>query len=486
MKKQLLLMLVLCCAYLSRAQGNLQFCDGISFAEQPYTRYDNSSNTSITPTGLRIYDTYGNRYALENIARLGSNQANRTTFETCDSGYFKLDFMDDSGFVAPAGATAAQLQMYQERRNVVCQVFKDISAMIESPLTTTGKSVKIWIRNIADLTSSPTAAGVATSFYTIYYFGNQSDRNGIMDGLVWKAIQSGEDDTFVGVSHPLVSTNNHVPNYYHGQAAFNVDIYDTYNVDLYTVVLHEAMHMLGFASLMKPDGNSVISGTKYYSRYDSFLEGPNGEPLITPTSECTVSANNVTSNPLILAPNCTSSTPTNQSHDCNNIIKFSGISTVPVYHPGCFEQGSSLSHFEDQCYVNPATSQPYGNDLYFVMSNAIPPGTIKQQLTPEERQALCNLGYTLNTTNGLSCNGVQVAGVYDGLTPNGTYTYFGTVGQPITISGILNNDFNATGFSCLKDLTDPNAVLNVTSGEQPLILRSHRRSLGIMFYSMYQ
>ena len=484
MKKQLLLMLLIGCSLFSRGQSNLHHCEGIHFTEQPYTRVENGTNTNSETPELRIYDSYGNRYGLENIARLSNQNANRTTFETCDSGYFTLDFMDDSGFVAPAGASAAQLQFYQDRRDVVCKVFKDISDMIESPLTTTGNTVKIWIRNIADLTTSPTAAGVASTFYNIYYYASYPDKTGIMDGLVWKTIQSGEDDAFVGITFPLGTTNNAAPSYYHGQAAFNVDIYEANNVDLYSVVLHEALHMLGFASMMRPNGTSVISGTKYYSRYDSFLRSPNGTPLITPSSACTISPDYVLNNASLLAPNCTSSTPTNQSYDCNNIITFEGISSIPVYNPGCFEQGSSLSHFEDQCYINPATNVPYGNDNYFVMSNSILPGSVKQQLTLEERQALCNFGYTLNNTGGLSCSGVQVAGVYDGINSNGAFSFVGAVGNPLTISGILNNDYNATGFDCLKDLTDPSANLNVTNGGTGtnILLTSNVEGIHILQY----
>ena len=134
-----------------------------------------------------------------------------------------------------------------------------------------------------------------------------------------------------------------------------------------------------------------------------------------------------------------------------------------------------MSHFEDTHFPNCNTTNPiYGNDNYFLMCNAGNPGIIRRFLKPEERNALCDIGYSVKTTfgsstvrisatafgpfnyGGIACAGTTVAGTNDGINNAGSYTYIGNTGAVIAIGGtnsILLNDTNATGFECLQDLT---------------------------------
>ena len=50
--------------------------------------------------------------------------------------------------------------------------------------------------------------------------------------------------------------------------------------DLYTVILHEVVHSLGFNSFINENGAS-IDPVPYYSRYDTFLRTNNNIPLLT-------------------------------------------------------------------------------------------------------------------------------------------------------------------------------------------------------------
>ncbi len=168
-----------------------------------------------------------------------------------------------------------------------------------------------------------------------------------------------------------------------------------------------------------------------------------------------------------------------------------GSSTVPVYTPTCFEQGSSLSHFEDLLY--PTCASPYGNDNYFVLSNVNLLGTTKRYLKPEERNVLCDIGYNVKTTFGVSttssgfynyggtaCAGISVAGLNDGINSNGDYTFVGNASTNISINGatILNNDVNATGFECLQDTTAP-ATLSGTSGTSSTTINFSSATTGL-------
>ncbi len=126
----------------------------------------------------------------------------------------------------------------------------------------------------------------------------------------------------------------------------------------------------------------------------------------------------------------------------------------------------------------PTCVSPYGNDNYFVLSNAITSGKTKRYLRPEERNVLCDIGYNVKTTfgdsntnngfynyGGTACNGIAVAGLNDGINSNGDYTFVGNANTNITINGttILNNDVNATGFECLQDISAI-STLSATSG----------------------
>ncbi len=164
---------------------------------------------------------------------------------------------------------------------------------------------------------------------------------------------------------------------------------------------------------------------------------------------------------------------------------YSGSVTVPVYTPTCFEGPSSLSHFEDMCYPS---GSPYGNNNYFVMSNAQDTGTIgtKRYLKPEERMVLCDIGYNTNSVfgdtamhnyynyNTTACLGINVAGINDMFT--------GFVGTTIAIGGILNNDFNASSFECLEDIyyTNPTyTTISATTGVDTTVVHFNSSIPGI-------
>ncbi|MFN7332196.1 MAG: hypothetical protein ACK5SB_04310, partial [Flavobacterium sp.] len=332
--------------------------------------------------------------------------------------------------------------------------------------------------------------GLASSYYLPTPNGG-----GILDGEIWKTIHLGVDS----YTNVLNGTNL----FYHGRVAFNfndpsinwntnLSINSPSNLyDLYTVILHEVVHSLGFGSFINQNGAS-IDPSPYYSRYDTFLRTNNNIPLLT-IGSCSmydVSFNSAVS-PTVLRPGCT--LPNNLSNGvlnttiCNNAIKYVGSSTVPVYTPTCFEQGSSLSHFEDMLF--PSCANPNGNDNYFVLSNANGVGKTKRYLKPEERNVLCDIGYNVKTTFGTSstiggffnyggttCAGISVAGINDGLNSNGSYNFIGniaTIGgisNNVSITNLLANDINATSFECLQDISSPltTSILN-TSGTNTTI-----------------
>ncbi|GAA4763476.1 MULTISPECIES: T9SS type A sorting domain-containing protein [Flavobacterium] len=434
-----------------------------------------------TPNGYfdTVLDRFGKQYLIKDL-EAGKNAItndgfSKTTSISCDSGIFQLYFETGSGMENTADASN------NARRDVVCRVFQDLSNFINTPLKNTNTKVKIWIRNAANTDMPSNALGMATSFYVA---PNNAAANfgGIIDGEIYKTIQGGKD-SYINTAAPLINSSGI---YYHGMVVLNFNNIN-WNTDLetnagkgqydlYSVVLHEVTHALGFNSLLKPDGTSALgSGYQYYSRYDSFLKNnANTQFLLTNTGACSSMYNYNFNSALatsILQPNtsnCVANTTT-----CSNALKFVGSTTVPIYTPNCFEQGSSYSHFEDMCIASPNT----GNDTYFVMSNATKTNSTKRFLKPEERSSLLDIGYSLNTIygdfdvfgsfkdyGGASVTGLDIEGINDGITSLSAYAFIGNTGSNISISGILANDYNAVSFECVQDVFDNTATISVTSG----------------------
>lgn len=457
-----------------------------------------------------VVDNMGNRYTLGDIAisrriRHGAKgYGPSVSVSDCSSGYFQMYLDDGCGFEGSSPVAVA-------RRNVLCQVMKDISLFINSPLSSssTGQKINISVRSLSSLgPGAASFAGVASSFFNLPSSGTIA---GIADNAMWITLTSGSD-AYTNVASPLSPSDpysGYGATYFHGMVAFQFDGSINWHTDLatppgpgerdlYSVALHEMLHALGFASLIDYNGNSRLgTNFRYYSRYDRHLQTQGGVPLITNTGVCDLynwGFNSSLTPFSVLSPGGTTATcpsgynegPTVDHTACASAVMYAGSTTQPVYTPSCYEKGSSLSHFEDECWVPSGfpLTPPASNNQYFVMSNSnLPgpysvsgnPGAMKRYPSPEERMVLCDIGYSVNTTfgsaavlnykdyGGVPCPGLQVAGINDGLSAGGTYSYFTTAAVPITISGgsagsILDNDFGAAGFTCLEVLTGGGTV----------------------------
>lgn len=453
-------------------------------AQTPYYSPERMFDTTIC-------DQNGKRYTLSDI-RIDTStiysDGNKVQM-LCSSGYFDLYFEPGCGMENTSNPT------HNARRAVICQLFTDLSAFITNKGGISNK-VRIFIRDMNKALSTPTASSsglgaAATSYYSYPYAPAKS---GIIDGEIWKTINSGQD-SYIGIASPLILSGTA---FYHGQLFFN--FYNTAfswhdnlsnnppgnTLDLYTIGLHEATHALGFSSGINFNGNSVITfGSNYYTRYDLKLKSQGGLNLITNSGGCSMYSYSI--NPSFTNPTNTlspgsatcSALPTTINSDlttCSTSLIYSNASqNVNVYTPDCFESGSSLSHFEDMCYP---TNTPTNNNQYFVMSNQTGNGQMKRYLKEEERKVLCDIGYSVAATYGTptytttqktytsgACSGLGVAGINDGLGTGGTYLFVTTVNTAITGITPLTNDVGTSGgsFECLEVVIGTGTVSN-TSG----------------------
>lgn len=466
----------------------------------------------ITPGGSleKVYDTYGNPYTLEDIMvdRPVKPGGPPVMIACSTNSYFNFFFEQGSGMEDDSNST------HLARRAVLCQVFRDLTGFINSPLGTTNQKVNIWVRRINNVIANPNnVLGVASSFYVLP--GNAiAGTGGIADNEMWKTIHTGVD-SFTNTTIPLTpigQVSNQSGQFFHGLVAFNFNTDNTIPItwhtnltqnaaagsyDLYSAVLHEVAHALGISSNIDQNGGSKFGPSfPYFTRYDSLLRTNNNLPLLTTGSACSLYnyAFNSSLNASVLHPapgNCVNTV------SCANSIKFMGGSvTIPVHTPNCWSQLSSLHHFEDQLF--PTCASPYGDNQYFLMCNSVDTGVTRRYLKPEERLALCDLGYSVNTSYGASstangsytgtynyvgasvCPGIAVGGVNDGIS-GGQYTFSGNTGTNITINGILSNDVNATGYECLEDLTAA-ATITPTAGSGAITFNSAVGGIHLLRY----
>ncbi len=357
----------------------------------------------------------------------------------CRAGFFEVQFVDEAGlFSAPGGIGDA-------RCAVVCAVLSDLSQLFDRPAN--AGAARIRVEAYVDPTDN--AAAFASAVYRV----DGASNTGLLDGALWQAINA-LGDPYAGWS----STPDHhariVINFAH---AFNLDpdALSFTDVDLYSVVLHEMLHALGLASFIGADGNSVLAGTNWFTRYDSFLQLNSSAgltPLVAQNNGC-YELNPAPYDRALLQ------TPCSQS---NTPVVFAGVNlfNAAVYTPQPWRAGGSLSHFDENCAAD---------GMGRVLHHEIRPGEIKRLPHADEVAALCDLGYALSGVYGTPGNATRFrddyavcrglpAGVND--RPSGPFVST----EPIVLAfdDLAANDVNTDKIACLEVLGTSGALLSRT------------------------
>jgi hypothetical protein len=460
----------------------------------------NNTTVNLTPNGLldKTFDRFGNSYNLIDLHINTNNHIN-----SVQTAKFNLHFEVGCGMEDPND------MIHLDRRETLLSVLKEIEHFLILP--DNFHKVNLWVRNI-DNTTTDSNFHLARS--SSIYMMPQNENGTIIDGEVWKTLNSG-----ISSYQNILNNPTH---FYHGILSFNFDQYLNENVkwhtnlnmlptsgtkDLYTSALKEIMHLLGVTSLMNAAGKCVFGYEyQYYSRYDTKLVNVDRDQytnliMNTPVNNIHRWGFNAQLSPSILRPNCSLVDATNpytsDQTNCGEEIYYSGSVSFALYTPTCFEIGNSLTCFEDQIF--PDCESPYGNNKYFVMSNRLYNGVTKRYPKEEERMVLKDIGYNLSDTFGNSTildgyyyytnyqisNSDIIVGVNDGLNTDLTFTFTVEANQNLNLSGslLLGNDINAASFESLQSI-NTNATLSTSFGNHTtdIIFNSSQEGIHLLTY----
>ncbi|MEL7220343.1 MAG: hypothetical protein AAGJ93_03425, partial [Bacteroidota bacterium] len=355
-----------------------------------------------------VSDRFGNCYTYQEIKQPNSPQnigAGGGSFGCADPAvnvsldFFELTFQDciqgtGIGFDANGGDPNG------DKRKTVCRAFAYLETLIEpnqNPCNLPngfGSKVAVDIR-ISDHPELPETAGAAASAYYPY---NQTDY-GTITGFPWQVINGDVEEfeflplAFHGYIMFRASSSSQVTfnGWYTDE---NTPIPSNSNqFDLFSVTLHEAMHMLGFSSNLGVNGAPVQTFSTNYDRFDSFLQLDNGTPVIT---------NNPVGSydwQLNVAPTDLHQSCQGSSSGPDMVFQPLSGAAVPLFTGANYIGGSSFAHLGLDC--DGTTTAP------FVMRPSLSQGEATPALTPEELQILCSLGYSINGTCDCELAGVD-------------------------------------------------------------------------------
>lgn len=377
-----------------------------------------------TSYDIRLSDRFGNQFVVEEL------QASQEAGFCESNSPFLLDFI--------GGFTDAE-------RSTICQVFSDLSDLI------TAQQGNILIKVI----KQQLAEGVFGAGSPIY-LQSPNDYCNTKNSIIWEQLNTSTNFSEIlpaNFASGVLRINSMLPP---GENWHTLDMdivenqipgVETGFVDLYTVALHEAMHILGFASRISADG-SPYQG--FYSRWDKhlFVKDENEQDNQSfnsfllkqePEGNC---CSDISFNQ-ILFPNM----PNDLIHQCNTpgqpfSVRFGGADGVIInasYAGFGFNSDvvlrNQLSHINQECDGN-------SHVMHFNISD----GDHRRHLSQTEKEILCQLGYNVV---GANCNACKLTAVNDQILADFTYLN-------IHKADLLANDLLPDGFDASADITiDP-------------------------------
>ena len=347
-------------------------CGNLQYKKQPVLNCKDSSHFTNNEHNqdFEFEDRFGNRYCNSSFsAKKTTNKSHQLVI--IETNHFILSFED----------------IGKEYRKVIGQVYWDLESFIVfgQDQACQPQKVKISIKQDKQLGENMLAVG--SSHYT-----NKRKGGPLQHGDVWEIINTGKvsayydnhfdgfiklntkhlGELYTGFAQDLVNQNGAlIPDGIMDNGISNI----TEPVfDLYSLVLHEALHTLGFASRLRANIN--VQNTLSY--FDLLLLDGNSNSFINQDSPYSWTPNWSNINNLLIS--------------CGNTIKTNSNHRVPLYSTdssGLWKQGASFSHINDSnntCNNN----NPFPVHL---MSQSLS-ARAYERLTQDEVDVLHQIGYT--------------------------------------------------------------------------------------------
>ena len=423
--------------------------------------YETNADGSKSPK-WKIRDRFGNDINKTDLKITPTGGQGILPFSNdCVEDYFHLYFIDAAGTGFNDATSGAA------RQAVACQVFNDIAEWIIPANSSNTVNIALGMVPWGD----PFASGTLGDASAIYLYPQNVNCVGITDGMAWKSIISGTDpySTTQGFDEYQIGLTGNI--FAHGYVRINwAKSFSTAlgsapaanEYDLYSVILHEALHMLGVTGSIVQNGSGGIDPTAY-TRFDLGITNASGVAAIS---------NAGTGNCYCYNYN----TAVNTTGGCANVRYRANALDIPVYAPATWEQGSSMTHFDPTC----APNTPY------VVQPSLNMGLNRRRPELIEGSVMCSLGYSISNTYGVVTSGVidnvrtgfttcadnplGIVGIDDGINSSGGVTFITAQTTALTTPNVLTNDFadacannDPTNLDCLELLT-PGAGVIVNNG----------------------
>ena len=368
----LLLLFILCFITINTTAQNNDFCGR-------YVRSNTPSLIEIQDQDVLI-DRFGNYYLKSELLVGNSEQ----TSLNCSNSSFNLNF--DQGFTP-------------EEEETVCEVFNYINQVLGEPVLDEPAELLITKESLpgaVGATGSPfwdATCGVASS--TIYekILGSSQGLSQIFfDGIIRIDSEIPEDVWHTLSEDPTV---------------------EPFEIDLFSVVLHEALHVLGYASLIGADGTpfdvfddsgNLLIDNDAYSKWDTYIYSNINNQYIVEAAQ----NNDECCDQKMFNADDFLNMPDPVDGDCSNGIVFNGSSVAPNVNnlsdlsgvdPAQldFAVANKLSHLHRDC------NNPAGE--IFVLHPGVSTGQdgVNRIISDTELEIMCDLGYPVANLCGNQC-----------------------------------------------------------------------------------
>ncbi len=324
------------------------------------------------PTGPLYTDRFGNTYSQQELTDMYQNASPLQCMN--NTGEFNL-VIQSTNYMGTTYPTPDQ-------ELVICNVFQYLSGLISAP----GSGGAVNIPIIFD----PALVGSGKGGTGSPLFASNC---GIGYSLIQEQLNTQNPNYPVSFPHGTIRINPEA-NWYTGS---DPNAIPNNQVDLYTAVLHEALHVMGFASQIGATGSSLNG---FYTLHDLNLQNVSGNKMIIAangTGDCCQDYHFNT----IAFPNMPTPILT-----CGN-VRYDVSQSPPVHgnygvmNPDDATTANILSHLNIIC-----------GDEDYVMHSHITAGfistydgtdNVRRWLTPTELEVMCQLGYDMTPTCNASC-----------------------------------------------------------------------------------